>query len=190
MLSYCLTDPDDETHLLTIQFYDRTSILNPCLASSVKFVEKLVAEVKGMHDAEDMPLESYHFGRDKVKNILLGDGDTVYLDLPRQAPFSESPVCQAKAESDPEFDIDHIANYWAVTVNKILAGNGIKEMVVWEDGLRGTDKIQYTTESVAINFWETLYWGGIGGLVDIAKDGFDIIMRRCQPGRTRCVAVR
>ena len=51
MLSYCLTDPDDKTHLLTIQFYDHTSILNPCLASSVKFGGELVAEVKGMHNA-------------------------------------------------------------------------------------------------------------------------------------------
>ena len=75
-------------------------------------------------------------------------------------------------------------------MNKILADNGIDKMVAWEDSLRGTGKSQYATESVAINFWETLYWGGIGGLADIAKDGFDIIMRRGQPGRTRCVAVR
>ena len=100
MLSYRLTDPDDETQLLTIQFYDRTSILNPCLASSVKFVEKLVAEVKGMHDAAGVPLESYHFGGDEAKNILLGGGYAAYPDLPRQAPFSESPTCQAKTESN------------------------------------------------------------------------------------------
>ena len=49
-------------------------------------------------------------------------------------------------------------------------------MVAWEHGLRGTDKSQYATESVAIDFWETLYWVGIGGLADIAEDGFDIIM--------------
>ena len=47
---------------LTIQFYDRTSIINPCLDSSVRFVEKLVGEVKQMHDDAGVPLESYHFG--------------------------------------------------------------------------------------------------------------------------------
>lgn len=60
--TYRLTDPDDETHLLTIQFYDRTSIINPCLDTSVRFVEKLVAEVKQMHDEAGVPLDSYHFG--------------------------------------------------------------------------------------------------------------------------------
>ena len=47
---------------LTIQFYDRTSIINPCLDSSVRFVEKLVWEVKQMHDEAGIPLDSYHFG--------------------------------------------------------------------------------------------------------------------------------
>ena len=61
-------------------------------------------------------------------------------------------------------------------MNKILADNGIEEMVAWEDGLRGTNKDQYETSSVAVNFWETLFWGGINGLADIADDGFDIIM--------------
>ena len=98
MLSYCLRDPDNETQLLTIQLSDHTSILNPCLASSVKFVEKLVAEVKGMYNAASVPLKSYPFGGDEAKNILLGDGYAAYPDLPQQAPFSESPACQAKAE--------------------------------------------------------------------------------------------
>ena len=61
-------------------------------------------------------------------------------------------------------------------MNRILADNGINKMVAWEDGLRGTGKSQCATESVTIDFWETLCWGDIGGLADIAEDGFDIIM--------------
>jgi hexosaminidase len=52
----------DETYLLTVQFYDRKSIINPCLDSSVRFVEKLVGEVRLMHDEAGVPLDSYHFG--------------------------------------------------------------------------------------------------------------------------------
>jgi hypothetical protein len=74
-------------------------------------------------------LESSHFCGDKAKNILLGGKYAAYPDLPRQAPFSESPAWQAKVESDPEFDIDHIANYWAVTANNNLAENGIAKMI-------------------------------------------------------------
>eukprot|EP00580_Thalassiosira_gravida_P009129 CAMPEP_0201628794 /NCGR_PEP_ID=MMETSP0493-20130528/3655_1 /ASSEMBLY_ACC=CAM_ASM_000838 /TAXON_ID=420259 /ORGANISM="Thalassiosira gravida, Strain GMp14c1" /LENGTH=816 /DNA_ID=CAMNT_0048099649 /DNA_START=1 /DNA_END=2451 /DNA_ORIENTATION=- len=174
--TYRLTDPEDETHLLTIQFYDRTSIINPCLDSSVRFVSKLVTEVKAMHDEAGTPLDSYHFGGDEAKNILLGAGYGSYPDDLKQKPFSKSPACQAKMISDPSFNIENIANYWAITVNKILAENGIEEMIAWEDGLRGTTSEQYETESVATNFWETLYWGGINGLTAMADDGFDIIM--------------
>lgn len=174
--TYRLTDPEDETHLLTIQFYDRTSIINPCLDSSVRFVEKLVGEIKKMHDSAGIPLDSYHFGGDEAKNILLGAGFASYPDELKQKPFSKSPACQAKVISDPSFDIERIANYWAIEVNKILSEHGIEEMVAWEDGLRGTTKDEYATESVAINFWETLFWGGINGLADISDDGFDIIL--------------
>jgi hexosaminidase len=45
-----------------VQFYDRSSIINPCLDSSIRFVEKLVKEVKEMHNSAGIPLESYHFG--------------------------------------------------------------------------------------------------------------------------------
>lgn len=131
-----------------------------------------------MHISAGIPLESYHFGGDEAKNILLGPGYASYSEDLKQYPFEKSPACQAKVTraDDPSFDIKKIANYWAVTVNKILSKHGIKEMVAWEDGLRGTEKREYETESVAINFWEALFWGAIDGLVEIASSGFDIIL--------------
>jgi len=174
--SYRLTDPEDETHMLTIQFYDRTSIINPCLDSSVRFVEKLVEEVKNMHNTAGVPLESYHFGGDEAKNILLGAGFANHPEELKEMPFSKSPACQAKMEEDPSFTIDRIANYWAMVVSGILADHGIHEMVAWEDGLRGTTKDKYETSKVAVDFWETLYWGGISGLAELAEADFDIIM--------------
>lgn len=177
--TYRLTDPEDETFLLTIQFYDRTSIINPCLDSSVRFVEKLVDEVRQMHDEAGVPLDRYHFGGDEAKNILLGAGYSSYPDDLKQMPFSKSPACQAKAISDPSFDPERIANYWALKVNTILAANGVGEMRAWEDGLRGTTRDQYETPVVSSGFWETLYWGGTDGLVGVADAGFEIIM--CNP---------
>jgi len=135
-----------------------------------------VGEVKQMHDDANVPLDSYHFGGDEAKNILLGAGYASYPEDLKQLPFSKSPACSAKVLNDPSFDIEKIANYWAITVNKILANHGIREMVAWEDGLRGTTKDQYETPGVAVDFWETLFWGGIDGLTKIAEDGLDIIM--------------
>ena len=168
---YRLMDPQDETYMLTIQFYDKSSIINPCMDSSVRFVRKLVGEVKSMHDDAGIPLHSYHFGGDEAKNILLGNGFSSFPDDMKEMPFSKSPACQRKAQEDSSFDIEHIANYWALKVNDILAEHGVMDMHGWEDGLRGTTKGQYDTESVAVDFWETLYWGGISGLVDIASHG-------------------
>ena len=109
-------------------------------------------------------------------NIFLWAGYASYSDDLKQPPFSKSPACQVKVQEDPSFDIEKIRSYWAITVNKILANNGIKEMVAWEDGLRGTTSDQYETESVAVNFWETFFWGGISGLAEMATQGFVIIM--------------
>jgi hexosaminidase len=133
-------------------------------------VEKLVQEVKLMHDEAGIPLDSYHFGGDEAKNILLGNGYASYSDELKQKPFSKSPACQAKGWNTD----DSVANYWALTVNNVLAQNGIGEMIAWHDGLRGTTADEYQT-SVAINFWDTLFWGGIDSLTSI-DPGMDIIL--------------
>mmetsp|Transcript_25974 Transcript_25974/g.58264 ORF Transcript_25974/g.58264 Transcript_25974/m.58264 type:complete len:1141 (+) Transcript_25974:342-3764(+) len=172
--TYRLTDPEDETYLLTVQFYDRTSIINPCLDSSVEFVKKLVREVKQMHTEAGVSLDSYHFGGDEAKNILLKYDN--YPSELKQRPFSKSPACEAKAQADPSFNIEKIANYWAGVVGKILAEEGINEMVAWQDGLTGTTKGDYTTPSVAVNLWDTIFWGATDTLVRESEAGFDLIL--------------
>ena len=88
---YRLTDRDDETHLLTTQFYDRTSIINQCLDSSVNFVEKVVSKVKQMHDDAGVPLDRYHFKGGEAKNILLGAGFSNLPDDLKQN-LNQTPV--------------------------------------------------------------------------------------------------
>ena len=106
LASCCWFNVQDETYLLTVQFYDRTSIINPCLDSSVEFVKKLVAEVKQMHTEAGVPLDSYHFGGDEAKNILLQYNN--YPSELKQRPFSKSPACEAKAQADASFDIEKV----------------------------------------------------------------------------------
>ena len=78
-----LMDPEDTTELLTVQFYDRSSIINPCLDSSVRFVVKLVDEVVKMYAEAQLGLDSWQFGGDEAKNILLGGGYSAY-DIPKE----------------------------------------------------------------------------------------------------------
>ncbi|MFN3129805.1 family 20 glycosylhydrolase, partial [Roseibium sp.] len=174
--SYRLMDPEDETELLTVQFYDRSSIINPCLDSSVMFVEKLVDEVVKMYGEAQLSLDMWQFGGDEAKNILLGGGYSAY-DLPKEAPFSKSPACIKKMQEDPTINVDtDAANYWALKVNQILKQKGIREMLAWEDGLNGMTKEEFEIDEVSVNFWSTLFWGGTDGLVQTSKTGFGIIM--------------
>ena len=69
-------------------------------------MKKLVAEVKQMHTEAGIPLDSYHFGGDEAKNILLKYDN--YPSELKQMPFSKSPACVAKAQADPLFNIEKV----------------------------------------------------------------------------------
>ena len=53
---YRLVDPTDTSNTTSVQFYDRTSYLNPCLDSSMRFVDKVISEIQAMHQAAGAPL--------------------------------------------------------------------------------------------------------------------------------------
>ena len=53
---YRLLDPSDSSNTTSVQLYDRTSYLNPCMPSSLRFVDKVIAEVQAMHRAAGQPL--------------------------------------------------------------------------------------------------------------------------------------
>ena len=174
--SYRLMDPEDETELLTVKFYDRSSIINPCLDSSITFVEKLVDEVVKMYAEAQVVLDVWQYGGDEAKNILLGGGYSSY-DLPKELPFSRSPACLRKMQQDPTISVDiDAANFWALKVNEILAQRGIREMLAWEDGLNGMTKEEFVIEEVSVNFWSTLFWGGTDVLAETSKTGFGVVL--------------
>ena len=53
---------------------DRKSFLNPCLPSTLTFVETVIAAVTAMHEQAGAPLRCWHYGGDEAKNIHLGPG--------------------------------------------------------------------------------------------------------------------
>ena len=121
--------PDDLTYLLTIQFY-RKSFINLCLNSSLHFVEKLVAEVKLMHD---IPLDKYHFGGNEVKNILLGASFLSVAEQMKQQPFSKSPACRSRWLRILCLTLKRLPTTGQMVCKKLLS---------WEDSLFGTTKAQ------------------------------------------------
>lgn len=186
---YRLLDPQDTSNVTTVQFYNRQSFINPCLESSRTFVDKVVSEVAAMHNEAGVPLTTWHFGGDEAKNIKLNAGFQDIndeekiawkgdLDLAKQdAPFAKSPQCQAVIKSGTVEDYEHLPSYFAEEVSEIVAKHNIPNFQAWQDGLKySKDATAFETDSVKVNFWDVLYWGGTASAYEWSKKGYDVII--------------
>lgn len=184
---YRLLDPTDTSNTTGVQYYNRTGYLNPCLASSRNFVDKVIMEVQKMHDEAGQPLSVWHAGGDEAKNIYLGAGYTDkakpeagkgVIDLSRQnKPWEKSQACQKLVQQGAVADIEHLSSYFGVEVSKLVNARGIGTMQAWQDGLKDAkDASVFSTKAVNVNFWDTLYWGGFDTANDWANKGFRVIV--------------
>jgi len=182
-----LIDPTDTSNTTSVQLYDRTSYLNPCLLSSLKFADKVISEIQAMHKEAGQPLKTWHFGGDEAKNIRLGAGYTDkkqpepskgILDMSKQdRPWAKSQQCQKMIKENKVKDLDHLPTYFAMEVSKLVSAHGINKMQAWQDGLKDAENARaFKTSDVAINFWDTLYWGGYDSANDWAARGYEIII--------------
>jgi hexosaminidase len=186
---YRLLDPTDTSNLTSVQFYDKKTSLNPCLPASEKFVDKVMTEIIAMHKTAGQPLQTWHFGGDESKNIFLGGG---YEDInakekatgkglvdksKEDKPWAKSAVCQAFVKEGKVADFEHLPSHFAVKVSELAAKNGIITMQAWQDGLKDAkDSTAFKTKKTAVNFWDTLYWGGYESINDWRNKGYDVIV--------------
>ncbi|WP_305830442.1 family 20 glycosylhydrolase, partial [Photobacterium leiognathi] len=184
---YRLMDPQDTSNVTTVQFYDKRSFINPCMDSSVKFVDKVISEIQSMHKEAGMPLNTWHFGGDEAKNIKLNAGFqdinaveqtawTGTIDQSKQdKPYAKSPMCQKVIAEGKVSDFDHLPSYFAERVSEIVNGKGIENFQAWQDGLKySKDAKAFDTDNVRVNFWDVLYWGGGASAYEWANKGYDV----------------
>ncbi|MEZ0583392.1 beta-N-acetylhexosaminidase [Erwinia sp. STN24] len=182
---YRLVDPTDTSNTTSVQFYDRTSYLNPCLESSMRFVDKVISEIQAMHQAAGAPLTTWHFGGDEAKNIRLGVGYTDAaspeagkgrVDLSKEdKPWAKSQVCQALVKSGKVADMDHLPSYFGKKVSERVNAHGIEKMQAWQDGLKDAKGAKdFATRRIGVNFWDTLFWGGFDTVNDWANKGYEV----------------
>ncbi|CAE6889261.1 COG3525 N-acetyl-beta-hexosaminidase [Vibrio sp. B1FLJ16] len=186
---YRLMDPQDTSNVTTVQFYNKQSFINPCMESSVRFVDKVISEVAAMHQEAGAPLNTWHFGGDEAKNIKLGAGfqdvnaaDKVSwkgtINLSEQdKPFAQSPQCQALIADGSVSDFAHLPSHFAEQVSKMVASKGIPGFQAWQDGLKYSEGASaFATENKRVNFWDVLYWGGTSSVYEWSKKGYDVIV--------------
>jgi len=184
---YRLIDPTDNSNTTSVQLYDRTSYLNPCIESSQRFVDKVIGEIQAMHQQAGQPLSIWHFGGDEAKNIRLGAGYSDQRDPKpgtglrdwrnEDLPWAKSQRCQALVKSGKVSDLAHLPSAFALSVSKIVHQHGIGKMQAWQDGLKEAKNAQaFATPRVAVNFWDTLYWGGYDSASDWSQKGYDVVI--------------
>ncbi|MGL5533959.1 MAG: family 20 glycosylhydrolase, partial [Plesiomonas shigelloides] len=186
---YRLLDPQDTSNTLSVQFYNRTSYLNPCLESSQAFVDKVIGEVAAMHKEAGMPLQTWHFGGDEAKNIRLGGGFQDVnaaekvdwrgtIDQSKEdKPWAKSPVCQKMVESGKVSDFEHLPSQFAKEVSQLVNKHGITTMMAWQDGLKdASGASDFATKKTGVNFWDTLYWGGFDSANDWVNKGYELVV--------------
>ncbi|WP_025120279.1 MULTISPECIES: beta-N-acetylhexosaminidase [unclassified Serratia (in: enterobacteria)] len=182
-----LVDPTDTSNTTSVQYFNRQSYLNPCLDSSKNFVDKVIGEVAQMHKEAGQPLQTWHFGGDEAKNIRLGAGYTDVknpeagkgiLDLSKEdKPWAKSQVCQAFIKDGKVADMEHLPSYFGLEVSQLVKAHGIDRMQAWQNGLKDAkDSQAFATKHVAVNFWDTLYWGGFDSANDWANKGYDVVI--------------
>ena len=184
---YRLQEDGDDSRVTTVQFYDRTSFINPCLPSAQRFVRKIMNELIAMHREAGQPLETWHFGGDEAKNIYSGPGYTDknhpqpgkgQRDLSLQdKPWAKSASCRQRIQQGEAGDFTQLPGWFALQVSQWAKSAGLKNMQAWQDGLKAIPSAgQFATETVALNFWDTLYWGGVNSASEWAEKGYRIII--------------
>ncbi|MBS0894224.1 carbohydate-binding domain-containing protein [Tatumella sp. JGM130] len=184
---YRLQDAGDNSQVTTVQFYDRTSFVNPCLPSSRRFTDKVMSEIISMHKDAGQPLQRWHFGGDEAKNIYLGAGYTDKTnpepgkgqrDMRLQDhPWQKSASCNKLLQSGAVADLTHLPGWFALQVSQLAKSHGLKGIQAWQDGLKEiSDNRQFSTRDNLVNFWDTLYWGGVSSVNDWANKGYRVIV--------------
>lgn len=184
--AYRLIDPEDDTQYLSVQFYN-DSYINPCMDSTYHFVQKLIREVKVMHDTAGHSLKSWHFGGDEAVNILAsgmfeeGPGnDPEKGDVAAEArnkPWSNSPQCQKLIASGEVKSIDELGELYAKRVSKLVAAEGIPTLAAWNDGVKKIENAgkDLATEQSYVNSWAPLFWGGGDESAHFFETGFALV---------------
>jgi hexosaminidase len=155
---YRLLDPDDTSEHRSVQYYT-DNLVNPCIESTYRFLDKVVTEVRAMYDAAGVPLPMVNLGGDEA---------------PGPIRWQDSPLCQANpataGKTDPEL-MDHFFTRWneiALRVAPRTAG--------WEDVLLAGGGGLRLDRFVPLPWQNVWGWGREQEAYKFANDGIPVIL--------------
>ncbi len=155
---YLLTDFDDKTQYSSIQNYNDNT-LNICMESTYTFVDRVLEDLKFLHQQAEHPLALYHIGADETAGAWL-----------------ESPVCKSLiANKSNNFgDAKHLGAHFIERVSHMVVSKGIA-VGGWNDGLKETDVSKMPTD-VYSYIWDALPWGAHKQVSEQAHRNWNIVL--------------
>jgi len=155
---YLLTDFEDKTQYSSIQNYNDNT-LNICMESTYTFVDRVLEDLKLLHQQAEHPLALYHIGADETAGAWL-----------------ESPVCKALiADKSNNFgDAKHLGAHFIERISHMVVSKGIA-VGGWNDGLKETDVSKMPSE-VYSYIWDALPWGAHMQVSEQAHRNWNIVL--------------
>jgi len=155
---YLLTDFEDKTKYSSIQNYNDNT-LNICMESTYTFVDRVLEDLKELHQQAEHPLALYHIGADETAGAWL-----------------ESPVCKALiADKSNDFgDAKHLGAHFIQRVSHMVVSKGIA-VGGWNDGLKETD-VKKMPKNVYSYIWDALPWGAHKQVSEQAHRNWNIVL--------------
>lgn len=155
---YLLHDINDKTVYSSVQFYNDNTI-NACQESSFAFIEKVMQEVKDIHEQAGQPLTRYHIGADETAGAWV-----------------ESDVCKAFVANNDKgvTEMKQLGAYFVERVSNMISDMGI-EPAAWSDGLEHTTK-ENMPAVVQANAWVHLPWGAHNVVNELANRNWQVVL--------------
>ncbi|XP_033725870.1 uncharacterized protein LOC117315681 [Pecten maximus] len=161
---YLLTEIGDQSQYLSVQMYTDNAI-NPCLESTFKFTDHVIAETMKMHE-NIQPLRMFHFGGDEVAG----------------GAWVNSSACKTLiARKNDVRGVSDLKGYFAARIANQVATRGINTGA-WEDGLmEGKDPYDRTKLPNNINVygyaWDNVWEWGVGERAyRLANSGYKVVL--------------
>lgn len=158
--SYLLSDPEDESEYMSVQFY-RDNALNVALPSTYRFIETVFDELIAYHNEAGVPLPAIHIGGDEVPG----------------GAWTGSAVCRKIMEEKGWDDVELLKSYYIEKVLDIAEARNVK-ISGWQEVVMDLEDHVY--ERLRKNMYSTNFWHTGAGQEEYpykyANDGIPVVL--------------
>lgn len=167
--AYRLIDPADSSTYRSVQGWN-DNVINVCLPTTYRFLEKVVDELRRLYDEAGVPLRTVHTGGDEVPH----------------GAWAGSPACQALMQTEGIDDPAALQHYFLHRFHEILTRRGLRTAGWEEIGLMASiengrrvhrPNPRFRNQGFLIYAWNNI-WGS--GAEDhayrLANAGYDVVL--------------